>query len=239
MRASVAALLTLLVARGAHADPPPPRMLWAWERPEDLRFVPAGVGVAFLQSTVTVTADGVDVARRRQPLRVRADTWLMAVVHVELRPRGAPWSVAAQRAVRDAMVSASREPNVRGVQIDFDAPRSRRGDYRALLTELRGALPTGAWLSMTALASWCQGDAWIDDPPPPVDEVVPMVFTMGRDGPAVLSALRASRRFSARVCRGSVGWAVNEPGVWLDGVARQYAYNPRAWTAATAAAWMR
>lgn len=239
MRAAFVALLTLLVARAALADPPPPRMLWAWERPEDLRFVPANVGVAFLQSTVTVTSDGAVVARRRQPLRVRPDTWLMAVVHVELRPRGAPWSLAVQRAVRDAMVTASREPGVRGVQIDFDAPRSRRGDYRALLTELRGALPTGVWLSMTALASWCLGDAWIDAPPPPVDEVVPMAFTMGRGGPAVLSALRASHRFTARVCRGSVGWAANEPGVWLDGVTRQYVYNPRAWTAATAAAWMR
>ncbi len=212
-------------------------MLWAWERPEDLRFLPAHVGVAYLRATVDVRPTGVRVAPRRQPLRVREGAFVMAVVRVEARPRGVALTDATRARVVEALVEAARSPGVRAVQIDFDVGASQRGFYRELLADARRALGAGTWLSMTALASWCEGDNWLDAPALPVDEVVPMVFSMGADRGAVLRALRDRRTFQARSCRGSVGWAAGEPTVSLRGVARRYVFNARPWTADAARAW--
>ena len=45
-------------SRGPMArEPFPGVVLWAWERPVDLRGLPAGTGVAFLAQTITI-ADG-------------------------------------------------------------------------------------------------------------------------------------------------------------------------------------
>lgn len=237
MRALVASLALCLAPWVARADPPPPLVLWAWERPEDLRFAPPGVGVAYLRATVEAGPAGARVRARRQPLFVREGAWRMAVVRVELRPRGATLTPEAQARVVAALAEAARAPGVSAVQVDFDAPASQRGAYRAMLVAARRALPRGTWLSMTALASWCVGDAWLDAEAMPVDEVVPMVFTMGRGGAEVLASLREGRAFRSPACRGSVGWAVGEPTVALRGVTRRYVFNPRAWTLESAAPW--
>lgn len=231
MRALVALLALSLAPSAAWADPPPSIMAWAWERPEDLRPAPAGVGVAYLSATVDLRPGSVRVAPRRQPLRVREGAYVMAVVRVEARPRSLALTSAARERIVGALVEAARAPGVRGVQVDFDAGASQRGAYRALLADARRALGAGTWLSMTALASWCEGDAWLDDAALPVDEVVPMVFTMGAGGAAVLGALRGNGRFRATACRGSVGWAVGEATAALRGVTRRYLFNPRPWTA--------
>ena len=237
MRAVIATLALCVAPSLVRADPPPSLVLWAWERPEDLRFAPRGVGVAYLRATVEVGLAGARVRSRRQPLLVRDDAWRMAVVRVELRPRGATLTPAAQARVVDVLTQAAAAPGVSAVQVDFDAPASQRGAYRAMLVEARRALPRGTWLSMTALASWCVGDAWLDAAAMPVDEVVPMVFTMGRGGAAVLASLREARAFRSPACRGSVGWAVGEPTVSLRGVTRRYVFSPRPWTPEGAAPW--
>lgn len=237
MRLAAPLLALALSPAVARADPPPPLVLWAWERPEDLRFLPANAGVAFLRATVDLRPEGARVAPRRQALRVRPGTFLMAVVRVETRPRGLALTAAMRARVVEALTDAAGAPGVRAVQIDFDAGASQRGAYRELLTEARRALGAGTWLSMTALASWCEGDGWLDAPPLPVDEIVPMVFSMGADRGAVLRALGERHAFRSRACRGSVGWAHGEPTVALRGAARRYVFNARPWTEATARAW--
>ena len=210
-------------------------MLWAWERPEDLRFLPSNVGVAYLRTTVAVGPAGVRIAPRRQSLRVRAGAFLMAVVRVEVRPRTVSLTSATRERIVGALVDAARSPGARAVQIDFDARASQRGFYREVLVDARRALGAGTWLSMTALASWCEGDAWLDALP--VHEVVPMVFSMGTDGAAVLGALRARGGFRSAACRTSVGWAAGEASTALRGVTRRYVFNAHPWTEATARAW--
>ena len=211
MRTIVAIALTL-AANVARADPPPSLVLWAWERPEDLRAAPADVGVAYLRSTVDVRPGGVRVAPRRHPLRVRDGAFTLAVVRVEARPRGLALGAAARARIVGALVEAARSPGARGVQVDFDAGASQRGFYREVLVDARRALGAGAWLSMTALASWCEGDAWLDAAALPVDEVVPMVFAMGGGGEAVRGALRSRGAFRSRACRGSGGEGLSSSG---------------------------
>ena len=50
----------------------PGLVLWAWERPEDLRFIDAtSTGVAYLAATIELQPDGTERFQfRHQPLRV-------------------------------------------------------------------------------------------------------------------------------------------------------------------------
>jgi hypothetical protein len=76
---------------------------------------------------------------------------------------------------------------------------------------------------MTALASWCEADHWIDGLP--VDEAVPMLFRMGHGE-------RAPREFRPSLCKGSVGVSLDEPVTVPSRDARLYVFSPRAWTRA-------
>src|SRR5450759_2312510 len=89
--ARLAALLALLVFSGAslllwrvgRARATPQVTLWAWERPEDLRFLDSdNVGVAFLAGSVYLDQQPV-VRPRLQPLRVGEHTPVTAVVRLE------------------------------------------------------------------------------------------------------------------------------------------------------------
>jgi hypothetical protein len=97
------------------------------------------------------------------------------------------------------------------VQIDFDAAASERGFYEAVLAELRAKLGVDARISITALASWCEGDAWLARlPAGTVDEAVPMLFRMGPDASRVAGTLASGSEFRAGVCRSSAGVSDDE-----------------------------
>src|SRR5438132_238843 len=81
----------------------------------------------------------------------------------------------------------------------------------SVLADLRRHLPESTALSMTALASWCMQDNWIDDLT--VDEAVPMLFRMGVDATEVTTYVAEGGRFASAVCSSSVGLAVDEPVV--------------------------
>ncbi len=50
----------------------PDKILWAWERPEDLRFIDTNkFGVAFLAQTLLLENDKVVFQPRRQVLKLR------------------------------------------------------------------------------------------------------------------------------------------------------------------------
>jgi len=114
------------------------------------------------------------------------------------------------------------------LQIDFDAVVSERAFYRGLLLDLRGALPAGTGLSMTALASWCLGDPWIADLP--VDEAVPMLFEMGVDEGEVTEVLSRRGDFTARICRHSAGVSTREALTGLPRGRRVYWFDYQPWS---------
>ncbi len=160
---------------------PPQRMLWAWERPEDLRFIDArNTGVAYLASTIKIKNGRVLLINRHQPLRVPPETYMMPVVRIESDGR---LNIADQAAIDKIAATALGllKPNVRGFQIDFDARQTERSWYKNLLIKMRQTLPDDIFLSMTSIASWCLGDDWISGNQMPIDEVVPMFFEMGAD----------------------------------------------------------
>ena len=91
MRQAVAVLLAVFLFSCGRTKPDPlpgfpSLMLWAWERPEDLRFLdPQAAGVAFLAGTITIDHGRAVLKPRLQPLWVVRGTKLMAVVRVESR----------------------------------------------------------------------------------------------------------------------------------------------------------
>jgi hypothetical protein len=115
----------------------------------------------------------------------------------------------------------------REVQIDFDARVSQRDLYRAMLHALRIRLPAMR-LSVTALASWCVGDPWLDTLP--IDAAVPMVYRMSMDGPRVRQYLSEQGHFPAAICRDNIGYSSDEPAVPVRGARRIFWYHPSAWT---------
>jgi hypothetical protein len=224
-----------------HADPTQ-LTLWAWERPEDLRFLAPHsrtsalshfrtsalphFRVAFLDRTLQFDDGRMAVRYRQQPLLVSPDTPLTSVVRVETRGR-AP-GIPQADATAALVVSAVHAPRVSALQIDFDARRSDRPFYAALLKSVRGSLPREIPLSITALASWCVDDPWIDARD--VDEIVPMVFQMGPDARHVLTRLEADGRWPVAACNGAAGLATDEPHDRLPPARSVYVFNPRAWT---------
>jgi hypothetical protein len=201
----------------------PPLMLWAWERPTDLRDLPAGAGVAFLAQSVHLKTGTIALTPRRHRLLVTPSTPLLAVTRIDAAPSElVDLTEDETRRLATSIAGTAALPRVRGVQIDFDATLSQRPLYRRLLHEVRRQLGPEAFVSMTALASWCVHDGWLDGLP--VDEVVPMLFQMG-------VGERVPQRIRAPVCRAALGIALDEP-VPLS-APRTYVFNNRPWSATT------
>lgn len=209
-------------------------MLWAWERREDLRFInPETTGVAFLAMTLTLEADSVRREPRRQPMSVPEGTYLTAVIRIETLKETARRPALSDQQITEIVElvrSTLERPNTRGVQIDFDATLSERPFYRKLMSALRSGLPDGTPLTITALASWCVGDRWLQDMD--VDEAVPMAFVMGADSERIRSFIRAENDWTEPLCRASYGLSVNEaPLTGLQPGRRVYYFSNDSWKA--------
>jgi hypothetical protein len=218
----LALALILLLRPTGRSDPLPhfPRLvLWAWESPQDLRFIkPGSAGIAFLARTVWLDGERVRSRPRLQPLRFIPGADLIAVVRFESAGHRLP---AHEDVVREVM-PAVEIPGLRALQIDFDARRSERSWYAALLRELRRAIPATLPLTITALESWCEEGVWIRNLP--VTEATPMLFRMG-PGERVPPAA-----FPAGVCRSSIGVSTDELPVRVPHAGRIYFFHPGPWT---------
>ena len=227
------ALLSPSDAGPHHAplDGLPSLMLWAWERPEDLRGLDETVGVAYLAQTITLSGDQISLQPRRQPLRVSTKARLMAVTRIEVPPTGLTPAEATLDVVATLIAKTRTAPRVAGLQIDFDARASERDYYRRLLDAVRAQVGSTP-LTITALASWCVGDRWMENLP--VDEAVPMLFRMGPED-ALYRGLAGSPRLGATTCQGAVGVSLDEPLGVERGKRRLYVFGPRSWNTHTVA----
>lgn len=228
-----------LAAAGAAGERAPlhePLVLWVWERPEDLRFLdPGRYTAAVLVGTLGLNRDGLEAARRRQPVDLPSGLDTTAVVRIEAtREARLPASGAALTELVERILAWSAPFSPSAVQIDFDARRSERDFYRALLAELRERLPRTTGLEITALASWCLGDPWIADLP--IDDAIPMLFRMGVDDAAVKHHLASGRDFTVPRCRASLGLSLDEPLEGLPAGRRIHLFSPTRWSASQLAA---
>jgi hypothetical protein len=171
--------------------------------------------------------EAVEARGRRFPLLV-AEPPATSVVHVEIRrDRPIVWNAAMRATTAAAILHYATRLPVRRVQVDFEVRASERAILLDILGDVRRALPRGTLLSMTALASWC-GEDWLAGAP--VDEVVPMLFRMGRGGEDVRAMLAEGGDLRHDRCRGALGVAVGTPVPRAPPGRRVYLFDPRSWT---------
>jgi len=230
---SFAALAVLLPASDcsspAEREPEVRAIPWAWERPEDLSFLPQGSRVAYLAATVSLEAGQLRVIPRQHPLHVPPAARLLPVVRIETRAGPAELGVETVERIAAIGVELATGVDAIGVQIDFDATRSQRSFYRRLLAQLRADLPPDRMLSVAALASWCVGDRWLAASG--VDEVVPMLYRMGPEAGVIRARLDAGYDFPAPYCRAAVGISTDEPTPSLPSPRQVYLFSAARWTA--------
>ena len=221
------AIVTALVCAacdGGTASDPPRLYLWIWQRSENLAFAdPAENSVALWVATFHFGADGSGVQIRRNPTILPGDIEVIAVFRLEIDP-GHEESSLDLLAIE---IPSFAEPlGVDEVQIDFDALVSQRDFYRRLIEALRERMP-GKRVSITALASWCFGDPWIEGLP--IDAAVPMYYRMGPDGERIREHLSSGRQIPATICRDNAGYSLDEPGMGPVAAKRVFVFSPEGW----------
>lgn len=209
----------------------PKDMLWAWERPEDLRWLPAGIGVAYVASAIELRGDKALIRRRTAPLLLADNTAIVPVVHIDVSWNFPPTKTQQQIDTITAelqRVTARANRNV--VQLDFEVGRSQRAFLADTIAAARARLDPRIALSSTALASWCLDDYWIAELAS--DEVIPMVFRMGREQHALRQRILQQRGFVQQRCRSAIGFSSDEPMMAVN-TGRHYYFSPKSWTAAS------
>lgn len=136
---------------------------------------------------------------------------LTPVVHVELSWSHPPVDPARHAAaLRELVLRAAASSTSGRVQLDLEARPSQREFQRALVHDVHEALQGRVALSVTALAWWCRAPGWLDGLE--AEEIVPMFFRMGRDGPAIRRLLEDSPQALHPRCRsGAAGFSPREP----------------------------
>jgi hypothetical protein len=229
----LAALLLASLAAGASpkASPPPRQVAWVWPG----SVVPAGAGwheAAVLLESIDLDGDRVTRRPRRLGLVAPKGLAVTPVIHVQSGPQGGPrFTQAERRAVVDALRRAVHVASAGVVQLDFEAPARQREAWRGLVAEAREALPASVRLSVTALASWCDGGAWLDGLA--ADEVVPMLYRLGPDARLWQRRWRdGSAPLHPRCRDAAIGFSVQEqPDPAIAGrYARGYWFNERNWS---------
>jgi hypothetical protein len=220
--------LRSIVPQPTRLDGLPRLTLWAWERSEDFRQLdPQRYAIAYLDQTITIT-DQPSSTPRLQPIRfATGSSKLIAVVRIETPTQFAILdSPDLLNTVADLIVVSARKPAVAALQIDFDATRSQRAFYARLLREVRRRMPDTMPLSITALASWCGSDSWLEGLP--IDEAVPMLFRMGENP---RSLRQTGWRYPIRepLCTTSIGVSTDEPWPDIATAHRVYVFHPRSW----------
>jgi hypothetical protein len=139
----VLALLALLAHDGMAREPgprtlqTPQTLLWMWDRPQLFSSPPAGVGIAYLHATVRLSGDQARTSWRQWPLRIAPGVMVVPVVHVTLDNLApSPVDEAQQQAIAAALEHAAAHSRSGWVQLDFEARRSQREAYAALLERL-------------------------------------------------------------------------------------------------------
>lgn len=206
----------------------PRQMVWAWERAEDLRWLPPDVGVAYVALAMELDGRKVHLRPRSKPLLLKPGTPLVPVVHVDALWHPSPVLSDKQRdAIVGQVLRLAPSGNQKVVQLDFEVRRSQRAFLEDVVSRIRAALPRDYALSVTALASWCAGDYWLDALQ--ADEIVPMAFRMGDDDKEIRALLARRPLFPRDRCMAAAGLATDEPPIKVNSL-RHYIFAPSPWS---------
>ncbi|MDI9408777.1 MAG: hypothetical protein QM523_05985 [Candidatus Pacebacteria bacterium] len=204
----------------------PGKIIWAWERPEDLRWLPSDYGIAHVTYSIKLIGNQAIVRRNLNRFLHRPDMVVVPIVHVDPSFARPPTMNRQQLVtiVQTLLIQAQNSPS-QWVQLDFEAVESQKPFLATVIRTARSMLPGEKKLSITALASWCFfDDQWLQDLP--ADEIVPMVFRMGRDRDRIRHTLGRSGTLPHPRCRSAIGIATDEPLVKVA-ASRYYFFAPK------------
>ncbi len=217
----------------------PQKVIWAWRRPENLLYInPQEFAVAYLSCQVLIEGENLSWHFRDQPLLLPDNTVVIPTLRIDLdHKKSANLSDENLEKIVSLIQRLAKAKNAAMFQIDFDALQSERDFYRHLLKRTREVLPADMPLSITALASWCLFDNWLDELA--VDETVPMMFSLGKEREKILLYFASGRDFMNSRSRQSLGLSfedrpVNDLMIPLSLKrkipVRIYFYSQNAWT---------
>ncbi len=217
MKRLISALVLVLIAvpsaLGAEQKATlPNKVIWAWQRPEHLQFLnPKEFGVAYLACRALLSEDKVIYHWRNQTLSLPENTQLIPTIRIDVDLKNSPKLSAEQiESLLKVIEQIAHRPNTAEIQIDFDARVTEREFYRKLVKRVKEELSTVP-LSITALASWCLFDSWIKDLP--VDESVPMMFSLGQERSKILYYFKTHKTFLVDGCCKSLGISIEDAEV--------------------------
>ncbi len=208
--------------------------LYAWERPEDFSFlknVPerSRPTIIVFSGAISVRRDGLSFSQRSNPLKLPEGTRVIPLIRIDSYVSSASFASyldsIAQLVVRVCGGSAE-------CQLDFDDARPSDFErYGALIERIAAEIPETS-LKMTALATWCGGQSWLDSLP--VAKAIPMLYRMGIGSRAIKAGDVPSGFLSNAKCRGVRAVAMDELDFDVQRYGNDstewYAFNPRPWT---------
>ncbi len=201
-------------------------ILWSWQRQEDLSYINKNTLIAPLVGTISVRGNNLQVFPRSNHLTLKVSSKIIPVIRLEINPR---FSVADETFEKIILhILALTVPfKSDTIQIDFDATVSQRSFYKKLLNQLRCVLPN-IKLSITALASWCLNDIWIENLP--IDYAVPMLYNLGEDSKQVKRLFLNKKQWKACKCYGYIGLHQKDLFVKIPKGWTAFIFNDEPWT---------
>ncbi|MGN6671433.1 MAG: hypothetical protein ACTHJ4_07860 [Candidatus Nucleicultricaceae bacterium] len=202
--------------------------LWSWDRLDDFHFIDnKNVRIASLIATFKADKKGfIKLELRHQGFRRPKDVSWIAVFRIELRPE----QTVQDRDIENMIALMTHlSKGAVEIQVDFDATKSQRPFYKKLMQKLHQSISIP--LSMTALASWCTFDPWLDEMP--VSYAVPMLYSLGSEKEILYQHLRAHGRFQVKKCRGYLGLNLSDLALLNNENIKEahhfYFFNNEAW----------
>jgi hypothetical protein len=187
----------------------PSLILWSWTHNDDLRFVNASdTAIAFYAGTIVLGYETANLQGRKNSLLNNKNVLCFPVFRIEKAHGKLAASATSRNRAAEIIQSYIASHPSKIVQIDFDADSTDRNSYLIFLQDLRKRLPKGTMLSVTALASWCLDDKWLQSAP--IDESVAMMFSMGQGQKDALGLLSKRKLDSGGAYRQSLGMSISE-----------------------------
>lgn len=190
--------------------------IWAWDRFDDLSFLKDGTSVTSYAGTFYLRDNRSIFDPRRKELICPKETARIPSFRIESVNKIDPdYEESAIAGICDTIKQYFRTHSEcqKMVQIDFDARASERDLYKKLLVKLRQTLKSTQYtsdvkISITALASWCLKDKWMQNLD--VDEIVIMLFSLGPDKEDVLTDLKDTNLDTGNKASTAIGISANE-----------------------------
>ena len=200
-------------------------VLWSWERYEDLSYIdPKVTSVAPLIATFIINKDEkVKAKLRLNHYKIPIKTNILPVFRIEIETANLNYATIYKLVLK--ILSLSKENQL--IQLDFDARLSQRTLYRDIINLL---VKHKREVSITALASFCTFDSWLDNLP--IKFAVPMLY----GGEAKDKGLREAKILFEKLgvwpvkkCRGYVGILQQNEKINIPNNHASFIFNNSAW----------